>query len=76
MVTEGIAVGDSNVPFGEGLRHLRSQCSIVCGSSLGTQGVCGGIEEISVSFQQWSVAGSQAPKKDRVRSAASGHAIL
>ncbi len=25
-----------------------------------TQGVCRGIEEIGVGFQQWSVAGSQA----------------
>ncbi len=42
----------------------------------GTQGVCGGVEEIGVGFQQWSVAGSQACKEDRVRSVASGHAIL
>ncbi len=48
------------------LGHLRSQCSIVCG----------GVEEIGVGFQQWSVAGSQARKEDRVRSVASGHAIL
>ncbi len=34
-----------------------------------TQGVCGGVEEIGVGFQQWSVAGSQARKEDRVRSA-------
>ncbi len=42
----------------------------------GTQGVCGGIEEIGVGFQQWSVAGPQVRKEDRVRSVASGHAIL
>ncbi len=42
----------------------------------GTQGVCGGVEEIGVGFQQWGVAGSQARKEDRVRSVASGHAIL
>ncbi len=42
----------------------------------GTHVVCGGVEEVGVSFQQWSVAGSQALKEDRVRSAASGHAIL
>ncbi len=41
-----------------------------------TQGVCGGVEEIGVGFQQWSVVGSQARKEDRVRSAASGQAIL
>ncbi len=41
-----------------------------------TQGVCGGVEETGVGFQQWSVAGSQARKEDRVRSVASGHAIL
>ncbi len=42
----------------------------------GTLGVCGGVEEIGVGFQQWSVAGSQASKEDRIRSVASGHAIL
>ncbi len=42
----------------------------------GTQGVCEGVEEIGVGFQQWSVAGSQARKEDRVRSVASGNAIL
>ncbi len=42
----------------------------------GTQGVCGGVESIGVGFQQWSVAGSQARKEDRVRSAASGHAVV
>ncbi len=42
----------------------------------GTQGVCGGAEEICVDFQQWSVAGSEAREEDRVRSVASGHAIL
>ncbi len=25
---------------------------------MGTQGVCGGVEEIGVGFQQWCVAGS------------------
>ncbi len=34
------------------------------------------VEEIGVGFQQWSVAGSRARKEDRVRSFASGHAIL
>ncbi len=29
----------------------------------GTQGVCGGVEEIGVGFQQWCVAGSQARKE-------------
>ncbi len=29
----------------------------------GTQGVCGGVEEIGVGFQQWSVGGSQARKE-------------
>ncbi len=43
---------------------------------MGTQGVCGRDEEIGVGFQQWSVAGSQACKEDRVRSVASSHAIL
>ncbi len=42
----------------------------------GTQGVCGGVEEIGEGFQQWSVAGSHARKEDRVRSVASGGAIL
>ncbi len=42
----------------------------------GTQGVCGGVEEIGVGFQQWSMASSQARKEDRVHSVASGHAIL
>ncbi len=42
----------------------------------GTQGVCGGVEELDVGFQQWYVAGSQARKEDRVRSVASGRAIL
>ncbi len=32
----------------------------------GTQGVCGGVEEIGVGFQQWCVAGSQARREDRV----------
>ncbi len=42
------------------LGHLRSQCSIVCGSSFakGTRRVCGGVEEIGVGFQQWNVAAS------------------
>ncbi len=34
----------------------------------GTQGICGGVEEIGVGFQQWCVAGSQARQEDRVRS--------
>ncbi len=42
----------------------------------GTLGVCGGVKEIGVGFQQLSLAGSQAHKGDRVRSVASGHAIL
>ncbi len=42
----------------------------------GTQGVCGGVEEIGVGFQQWSVAGSQARNEGRVRWVANGHAIL
>ncbi len=42
----------------------------------GTQGVCGRVEEICVSFQQWSVAGSEAREGDRVRSVDSGHAIF
>ncbi len=42
----------------------------------GTQGACGGVEEIDVGFQQWSVAGSQAHKEDHIRSFVSGHAIL
>ncbi len=29
----------------------------------GPQGICGGVEEIGVGFQQWSVAGSQARKE-------------
>ncbi len=37
----------------------------------GYTGVCGGVEEIGVGFQQWCVAGSQANKEDRVRSVAS-----
>ncbi len=56
------------------LGHLRSRCSIVCGSSL--QRGHGGVEEICVGFQQWSMAGSQARKVDRVRSVGSGHAVL
>ncbi len=32
----------------------------------GTQGVCGGVEEIGVGFQQRCVAGSQARQEDRV----------
>ncbi len=42
----------------------------------GTQGVCGGVEEIGVGFRQWCVAGSQARQEDGVRSVASGRAIL
>ncbi len=34
------------------------------------QGVCGGVEEIDVGFQQCCAAGSQALKEDRVRSVA------
>ncbi len=45
------------------LGQLHSQCSIGCG----------GVEEIGVGFQQWSVAGSEALEEDRVRSVASGH---
>ncbi len=36
--------------------------------TMGTQWVCGGVEEIGVDFQQRSVAGSKARKEDRVRS--------
>ncbi len=42
----------------------------------GTQGVCGGVEEVCVSFQQWSEAGSEAHEEDLVRLAASSHAII
>ncbi len=42
--------------------------------AMGTQGVLGGVEEIGLGFQQWSVAGSQARKEDRVRSVAVGNA--
>ncbi len=31
----------------------------------GTQGVCGGVEEIGVGFQQWDVAGSEARRPVR-----------
>ncbi len=41
-----------------------------------TQGVCGGVEEIGVRFQQRSVAGSKARKVDRVRLVANGHLIF
>ncbi len=51
------------------LGHLRSQCSIVCGSSL-QRGHRGSAEE------QWCVAGSQARQEDRVRSVAGSRAIL
>ncbi len=39
-------------------------------------GVCGGVEEICVGFQQWSVAGSEALEEDRVHSVGCGHAVL
>ncbi len=42
----------------------------------GTQGVCGGVEEIGVGFQQWSVTGSQARKEDHVHSVVSRNTIL
>ncbi len=42
----------------------------------GIQGVCGGAEEICVGFRPWSVAGSLTRKEERIRSFASGHAIL
>ncbi len=42
----------------------------------GTQRVCGGAKEIGVAFQQWSVAGSQARKKDSVLSVDNSHAIF
>ncbi len=42
----------------------------------GTQVVCGGVEEICVGFQQWSVAGSEAREEDRVRSVSSSYAIF
>ncbi len=42
----------------------------------GTQGVCGGVEEFGVGFQQWSLVDSKARKVDRVRSVAGGHAIF
>ncbi len=41
-----------------------------------TQGVCGGVEEIGIGFQQRNVAGSQARKEDRVRTVVSGHSIV
>ncbi len=43
------------------LGHLRSQCfdRLRLLIAKGTQGVCGGVEEIGVGFQQWCVAGSQ-----------------
>ncbi len=51
--------------FSSTLGHLRSQCSIVCGSSLqrGHRGSVEGFDEIGVGFQQWGVAGSQAHKE-------------
>ncbi len=42
----------------------------------GIQWVCGGVEEIDVGFQQWSVADSEVREEDRVRSAGSCHASL
>ncbi len=42
----------------------------------GLHGVCRGVEEIGIGFQQWCVVGWQARKEDRVRSVASGRAIL
>ncbi len=56
------------------LGHLQSQFSIVFEKE--AHGVCGGVEEIGLGFPKWSVAGSEARDKDRVRSVASGHAIL
>ncbi len=44
--------------------HLRSQCSIVCGSSL--QSGHRGVEDIGVGFQQRSLTGSYARKEDRI----------
>ncbi len=41
-----------------------------------TQRVCGGFNEIGVSFQQRSVTASKARKEDRVRSVANDHAIF
>ncbi len=54
---------------------LRSQFSIVCGSSM-QRGHRGLRRDRGDGYQQWSVAGSQARKEDRVRSVASGHAIF
>ncbi len=34
---------------------------------MGTLGVCGGVEEISIGFQQWIVAGGKVCKEDRVQ---------
>ncbi len=42
----------------------------------GTQGACGGVEEIGVGFEQRSVTGSKTHKEDGVRSVANGHAIF
>ncbi len=56
------------------LAHHRCQCLLLFAK--GTQWVCGGVEDIGVGVQQWSVADSQGRKEDRVRSSVSGHAIL
>ncbi len=60
------------------LGRLRSQCSyrLRLLFAKGTKGVCGGVEEIGVGFQQWCVAGSRARQEDRVRLVASGRAIF
>ncbi len=42
----------------------------------GTQGVCGGFEEMCVGLQQWCVAESEAREEDRIRSVGSGSAVL
>ncbi len=42
----------------------------------GTQGVCEGVEEIGVGFQQRSVAGSKTRKQYRARLVVNGHAIF
>ncbi len=56
------------------LGHLRGQRSITHGSSL--QCACGGVEEIGVGFQQPSVAGLNACKKNRIRMIVNGFALF
>ncbi len=42
----------------------------------GGEGVCGGVEEIGVGFQQCSVAGSQARKEDCMVTSSRANAVL